>query len=183
VGICKCRIQLHASQGKDMKQILKKGFLFLSYMLPFIVAGSVYIILQKPKTIENSIEEFEQANTSNQIYMANWLENKRKILENDFFSSLRIRKENKILKFEDLDKRKQEVLKFMMYSKVKKDCDAALANKENLEGEQYRMISNFRESVVEKTNYQKKIIYNYYGSDLHPLDKIFLDEYDVYLLN
>jgi hypothetical protein len=166
-----------------MGNLFKNILILLSYVFPLVIAISVFFILQKPKDITNSNEFFEEANNSNKLLIESWIENKTKILENHFFTNLKIKKENKVLKFQDLDKRKQEALKLLLYSKAKKDCDAVLINKENLQDEQYRSITKFRQSINEKAEHQKKIIYNYYGADLHPLDKMFLDEYDVYLLN
>jgi len=166
-----------------MLSVLKNTFKFSGFILPFIIAISVFVILQKPKNIANSNELFQEVSEINDSMINSWIEEKSEVLKVDFFDKLKIKKESRIYKFKELDIRKQEILKFVFYSKVKKDCDSVLNAKDNMQDEQYRKIKDFKQKITARAEYQKKLIYNYYGADLHPLDKMFLDDYDVYLLN
>jgi hypothetical protein len=166
-----------------MNKTLLIFFKIISFIVPLIITCAIFFILNKKPDLENSNEVVAEVAGVNAEALDNWYKNKSTILKNEFFINLKIKKDEKIISFKDLDNKKQEVFKLMLFAKTKKDCETALMNKDYMENEQYKQLNKFGKDLNEKIIDQKKILYNLYGLTMHPLDKQFLELYDVHLLN
>lgn len=156
---------------------IKKIF---GFGMPVLITCLVLMTFHKKDTIEtNPILAQEKSNSDREL-LDNWMDSKKSVLENSFFDKVKIKKDNQIFKLSDLDSKKIETFKLSVFAKTRRDCQNALMNKEKIDNDQYNKILNLKIELDKKIQEQKKIIYNTYGSFLHPLDKEFLDKFDDY---
>lgn len=152
-------------------------------ILPFMVSGLLYFFFQNDAVLieteqQKKLEKLEEADRKLEIF-ENWLQSKRKIFESDFFKKMKLKKDNKEIYFEDLDESKQNVFMLLLFANTKKD----LENAEQSDQDQYSQ-QKIKEAIIianELILKQKNKLYNLYGNKIHPQDKLFLENLNVYI--
>lgn len=148
-----------------------------------MVSGLLYFFFQNDAVLieteqQKKLEKLEEADRKLEIF-ENWLQSKRKIFESDFFKKMKLKKDNKEIYFEDLDESKQNVFMLLLFANTKKD----LENAEQSDQDQYSQ-QKIKEAIIianELILKQKNKLYNLYGNKIHPQDKLFLENLNVYI--
>jgi hypothetical protein len=162
---------------------MKKILLWFGYAMPFFISIFIFLNFYKFKNVEKSPEQIEEQSTQKEKLFEDWLDSKISLLSPEYFDNIKIKKENKILYFKQLDTKKQDIFKMMIYCKAQKDCEYAFLNKDEIYNDQYSKLVKLQKDLNVKIREQKKKVYNIYGSTMHPLDKKLLESFDVYFFN
>ena len=155
-------------------------------ILPFIVSGLLYFFFHNDAVLieteqQKKLEKLEEADRKLEIF-ENWLQSKKKIFESDFFKKMKLKKDNKEIYFEDLDESKQNVFMLLLFANTKKDLENA-EQSDQIYSDQNNQ-QKIKEAIIiasELIVKQKNKLYNLYGNKIHPQDKLFLENLNVYI--
>lgn len=153
----------------------------VAFIIPLMVSVFVYYQFNQPDTNQPTVIDvkIDEADKKKEA-LKNWLESKKVLLNDEFFKNLKIKHDDKEIKFENLDETKKLVFKIMLLSKAKRDLENSTFVKE-VADESRLEIKKTMELVDEMAKKQKESLYNIYGSKMHPQDKLFLEKIDVHL--
>jgi len=162
---------------------MKKIKFILPFLLPVIISICVFFTFYKEPSPQNSNELAQEEVENNRKIMDDWIENKKNFMTSDFYEKVKVKKGNEVFELKNLEIKKREVFKLTLLSKTKRDFDLALKNKDKLQSDQYEEIKKLYQDINKKIDDQKKLLYNLYGAGLIPLDKLFLEQFDVYFFD
>lgn len=153
----------------------------LAFVLPVLITVLVFICFNKAEDQNVTVTDMKIEEADRKLdALEKWINSKKAFLNDEFFKNLKIRHDDKELKFEDLDPSKKLVFKIMLFSKAKRDLENSTFV-QDIDSENKIKINQLIESVDINIKKQKQNLYNIYGSKLHPQDKIFLENIDVHL--
>lgn len=162
---------------------MKKLKFILPILFPFIITFLVFLTFYKKPTAETSNEIAQEEVVNNRKIMDDWITNKKEFMNNDFYEKVKVKKGNEVFELKKLEIKKREVFKLTLLSKTKRDFDLAIQNKDKLQSDQYEEIKKLYQDINKKIDDQKKLLYNLYGVGLIPLDKLLLEQFDVYFFD
>lgn len=153
----------------------------IAFAVPVLITVLVYISFSKNEDANASITDIKIEESDRKLeVLEKWINSKKAFLNDEFFKNLKIRYEDKEMKFEDLDASKKLVFKIMLLSKAKRDLENSTFV-QDVDHENKIKINKLIDTVEINIKNQKQNLYNIYGSKMHPQDKIFLENIDVHL--
>lgn len=156
----------------------------ISYLAPFLITICVFLYLyskekqKKPTEIPKKIETVKETDSINEIEFADWKNKVTKKLSDGYYDNLLIKNQEITYRFKNLNDNRQQLLEIIILTKVKNDC----RNISNKASEIQKMeLDHIEKLCTEKININFKKMYNS-DDNLHPADKNFLDNLNVYIL-
>ncbi len=156
----------------------------MSYLAPFLITICVFIYLNKKeeqkKPIENpkKIETVKEPDSINETEFVDWKNKVTKKFSDTYYDNLLIKNQEITYKFKNLNDNRQQLLEIIILTKVKNDCRNISYKASEL---QKRELDQIEKLCTEKININFKKMYNS-NDNLHPADKNFLDNLNVYIL-
>jgi hypothetical protein len=151
---------------------------FFFCILPFIVSAFILFALNNksqekniPQIKKDAAIEFKNSEDAN---IEKWHENLIQKLEKINKNQLLVKKNMKVYGPNDLSENKKIIIKIMFLSKLKKEADQLLSKKND------EKIKLSVEKIDEMISVNRQKLYNN-NSNLSLLDKIFLDNLNVYI--
>lgn len=161
---------------------MKKFLQILSFIIPLIITIFVFMqFKEKENFVPITKEEIKiEDATKRQEAFKSWLDSKKNMLHENFYENLKLRRDQKEIKFSDLSETQKMLFKLLLFVKAKRDLEnSAFAN--DLDANAKVLVSQTVDVANKNIDEQKKKIYNFYNGNIHPQDKIFLESIDVHL--
>jgi hypothetical protein len=162
--------------------MIKKIKLTLPFILPLIISISVFFLFNKEIVVDNSKQKIDEIETTLDLYKT-YIQQKRNTLEDSFYADMKIKKDAEVTYLKNLDVSKQKVFKLCLLYKCKKDVIFKIKSDEKLNGRLMQDMNLLIKDIDDCIEKNKKDLYNLYKDKMHPLDKEFLEQLNVYLLN
>lgn len=153
----------------------------LSLLVPALITFSTIIFFLQTEDNQEKIKIVENLKKQNEDVFNSWEKNTLAAFDESYYDSIKIKKDDIPLKYNQFNDSKKYILKIMVLARVQKDCEKMAQG--ILTDKQKNFILEINKKCKIETDLLKQKLYNLKGLETHPFDKRFLEKLDVYIYN
>jgi hypothetical protein len=151
---------------------------FLFYFLPFIFGILVFIFVQKNPEVavektENVVAK-ENSEANSQDIINNFIKSNKFAIDEDGISKTLIKKDGKIYSISQMSETQKLLVKLIAINKVKNKL-SYFVSENKIDVDKNQEVHNFSKNIQNEIDKTKDMLYKIFQSNLHPLDKDFLE--------
>ena len=153
----------------------------LSLLIPTLVTFSTIVFFLQNDDNQEKTKVVENLKKQNEDVFTAWEKNTAAVFDENYYESIKIKKDDIPIRYNQFNDSKKYILKIMVLAKVQKDCEKMAQG--ILTDKQKNVLVEINKKCKLETDVLKQKLYNIKGLETHPFDKTFLEKLDVYIYN
>ena len=150
---------------------------FIGYCLPFLLGALAVSFIRVNKHLkqqEPAVIVDSKIQDLTPEYVENFIRDANFAISDAQFAKIKLQKNDKIYKFDELNDTKKNILKIMIYKQMLVKANS-FAKDNNIKLENHDNLQKFQNNIESSIANSRNTIYKIYGTAIHPLDKDFLE--------